>query len=72
MDKLTKLAKEMALEKCYGTTYTYRFEELDAISQAAACRFAQIERGSIYTITNPIEVFKNIRFHADGTRAHPK
>jgi hypothetical protein len=68
MDQLAQLAQEMAMEKRYGTKYTYSFDELDAISQAAACRFAQIERDDFYEKNWP-EFFKAWRFHADGTRA---
>lgn len=68
MDKLAEIAQEMAMEKRYGTRYTYTFDELDAIAQSAACRYAQIERNGLYEKDWP-EFFKAWRFHADGSRA---
>ena len=68
-DKLALLAEDMAMEKRYGTKYTYAFDELDAMSKAAACRFAQVESNNFYEKDWP-EFFKTWRFHADGRRAH--
>ena len=69
MGKLAALANEMAMEKRYGTKYTYAYDELDAMSKSRACYWYQRESGDVYERNWP-KHFEGRRFHIDGSMTH--